>query len=754
MIQMVGLEGCRPEPLGSYLKAVGLLRAVATQADPNVTGHWDGDRFVLGSELARGDLQQFLLCRWVPTPVVSPWNKDGGIKATGLHGKAADIAASNDARLRGYQAALARAQSVLADTERLVEEAQHAGTRLDDRAQKRVLLQLLRNRLPDEAILWLDAVASIADDVRYSPLLATGGNDGRDDFSKRYMEGVLAGLALERQRPARGGPGPEERARRWLEAALFDAPASLQHAPVGMFFAGQADVPSSPIGDTSVANPWDLVLALEGTLAFASALARRAGTAQPTSTFPFMLAFGTVGNAAAATDEAGKGELWAPLWDRPAGWPEVQRLLTEGRLEWRYRQAQTPVDAVRAVVTLGVDRGVRAFSRHLIVQRRGRSHLAQAVGRIAVRERQQVTVLSDVDDWVAWLRRSGPPATLRQALGVLDRTLWDAAGRDDPGAYLRVLNAVAACDEVVGRTPSIRARVGPISSLDAARWWPVIDDGTPEVRLAAALAGARDTDGTSLRTLVWPQQRSGRGRLTWSERPVVAGFGRRGLPAVLTDVLVARSIPGDTPGTDRRNAHPADHRPGPGVRPAFPRWSLEAHLSDIAALVAAELDEDRLCQVLAALLVLEGWSRAARPERTAESSVIRDRLPSPGFALLAPFYFPLPLVLGADALELLAQPQWARMLRAGQLGRVLDEARLRWRMAGREPAPQHTAALAAGLDPHVIATALLVPLGPTAVRRLARWVTRGPDGEADATEGGGAGIAMHHDHNEEEVHDG
>ena len=55
------LAGCRPEPLGSYLKALGVLRLVCEQADSTATGHWRPDGFVLSSVLDDQALASFLL---------------------------------------------------------------------------------------------------------------------------------------------------------------------------------------------------------------------------------------------------------------------------------------------------------------------------------------------------------------------------------------------------------------------------------------------------------------------------------------------------------------------------------------------------------------------------------------------------------------------------------------------------------------------------------------------------------------------
>ncbi|MCI0347434.1 MAG: type I-U CRISPR-associated protein Csx17, partial [Chloroflexi bacterium] len=79
----VALPGCRPQPIGSYLKALGTARLVGRQADPYVTCWWEGDAFWLESTLDRDDLVAFLVERYEPTPVLSPWNSDAGFKESG-----------------------------------------------------------------------------------------------------------------------------------------------------------------------------------------------------------------------------------------------------------------------------------------------------------------------------------------------------------------------------------------------------------------------------------------------------------------------------------------------------------------------------------------------------------------------------------------------------------------------------------------------------------------------------------------------
>ena len=78
MIHVHQLDGCAPAPLAHYLKALGILRLVAEQADSGARGWWDEDRFRLATKLTREQLEAFFLHDYQPTPLVSPWNKGAG----------------------------------------------------------------------------------------------------------------------------------------------------------------------------------------------------------------------------------------------------------------------------------------------------------------------------------------------------------------------------------------------------------------------------------------------------------------------------------------------------------------------------------------------------------------------------------------------------------------------------------------------------------------------------------------------------
>jgi CRISPR-associated protein Csx17 len=72
------LEGCSTQPLASYLKALAVFRITAEQADHAAAGFWRDGAFVLETELDIEGLIDFILNRYRPTPIVSPWNAGSG----------------------------------------------------------------------------------------------------------------------------------------------------------------------------------------------------------------------------------------------------------------------------------------------------------------------------------------------------------------------------------------------------------------------------------------------------------------------------------------------------------------------------------------------------------------------------------------------------------------------------------------------------------------------------------------------------
>ncbi|MGH3945371.1 MAG: type I-G CRISPR-associated protein Cas8g1/Csx17, partial [Pseudonocardiaceae bacterium] len=554
------LPGCRTTPLGSYLTALGLLRAVTRLLDSEVTGRWERQRFVLTSRFATFDeLVDTLLARFDPEAIVSPWNAGSGFAGNGKNVTAERalqaVRQSDDPRLARIKEAVAAGDRVVA----IGRERGWGGKGDDlwDKARKRDVLGLCRNEFPDHALLWLDAAVALGqdDDPAYSRLLGTGGNFGRQDLSATYL---ARGQSVLTDRRSRG----------WLHSLLSGQESStyLRDA-VGQFDPGRAGgIQSSPLekaDDKGFVNPWAFLLTVEGALLFATAVVRRHGAEYARAALPFQVHGSTAGHPTQAPGEKVLGELWAPEWSAPARLDEVTHLLAEGRAEWNHRPAGSGLDFVRAIATLGVDRGIDAFERHLFIDRHGQNPLALPAGRIVVSRRRGVQLLAGLDSWLNRLRRAELPSQIAARLRAVDQALFTHARSGEPDLLAEVIAAVGRCHEAVARSGSVRQSVRPLvmsggaALLDELR--KAAEDDA-ELRIALAFATARDQERhLPLRALLSPVttehpahgRRAHRaeeadtpgGRSVWTGRPALAPL-RTGLAAALAEAARRRGFPG------------------------------------------------------------------------------------------------------------------------------------------------------------------------------------------------------------------
>ena len=114
----VELAGCRPQPLASYLKALGVLRLVAEQADASVLGYWSRGIFHLRTVLDQPALVEFFTARYAPTPLVAPWNGGSGFGAKDVTSSPTAVAAveaisvSSTERLHAYRRTVTAARFI------------------------------------------------------------------------------------------------------------------------------------------------------------------------------------------------------------------------------------------------------------------------------------------------------------------------------------------------------------------------------------------------------------------------------------------------------------------------------------------------------------------------------------------------------------------------------------------------------------------------------------------------------------------
>ncbi len=621
------LEGCSPEPLAHYLKALGVLRLVSEQADPLARGFWDGDTFVLRSNLDEPALLAFFADRYVPTPLISPWNGGSGFHDGDQKAGIDAIAGSTHERLASYRHAILTARRVLADLGL-------AGK--PDKDLKAQLATQLRSELADDALAWLDAALILTDDgLRFPPLLGTGGNDGRLEFANNHMQ-RLADLLL-------GPPAPE-----LLRGALLGEPTAglAKGKAVGQFLpAGVGGANASP-GFTrdSLLNPWDFVLLLEGALLFAAAVTRRLEAAAPgTMAFPFTVRASASGypSSASSDEEDTRDELWLPLWQAPAGLAELRALFAEGRAKVRLHDAQgvhsrpagTGVDFARAIAGLGVARGLDSFVRFGFHVRNGLSYLATPLGRwqVPATPGEHVELLTPLDRWLDRFRRAATakhaPASHARALRRLEAALLQLCRRSGAPEVQAVLIALGEAEAALARARGEADDLRPIPLLPSL-WLERANDNSPEFRLAAALASADLRPRlVPIRRGAWLPRGQDDGRTVWTAADLV-----RNLHALLLRADIERSqtptisnvpVPEDSHSDPHARPVPQDSRSAdarPPVRaPRDHQPRRFAALADLAAFIAGELDMDRI-EALARGLALLDWrsipTAAPRPTST------------------------------------------------------------------------------------------------------------------------------------------
>ena len=496
------LHGCAPTPLASYLKALGVLRLLSSgannvtgePADAGVRGWWEGERFHLLTTLGRDGITEFFLHGYAPSPVIAPWNGGSGFYAKDNKDGFVPLSADEVAlRFWPFSSAIRAAADTLADLRM---------TTRPEGNDKADLVALLRSRLAESALPWLDAALVLSGDrLTFPQLLGTGGNDGRLDFTNNLMRRLVsAGKATGIFEASSGEPRPHARAL--LDNALWRAPIhDLTRVAVGQFSPGSAGGPNATTGyeGNPAANSWDYVFMLEGAATFASAATRRhQSTEFARASFPFTVGVSGAGwgGVEVADETDARAEFWAPLWTRPTRSSEIEALFGEGRAVMNGRTARDGLEFARSVAALGVSRGFSEFQRYGFFKRAGKNHYAAALGRRDATPSAATKLLADLDRgrWLANVRRVArggeqpAAAAIRREMKALEDSLFDLLGPDPSGEPVAAtLIAVGRLASWLSTSPSTREAIPPPPLL-SREWLLQADDGTPEFRIAAALA--------------------------------------------------------------------------------------------------------------------------------------------------------------------------------------------------------------------------------------------------------------------------
>lgn len=796
----LSLGGCTPIPLASYLKAVGVLRllssaensATGSAADPSARGWWADECFHLLTTLDRDGLLKFFLEEYAPTPIMAPWNGGSGFyPKDNKDGFGPLSAATVASRFDGIAFGIRSASEAI------------ARSGLDARPDKETkveLVETLRSNLTDAALGWIDAALVLTGaTAKYPQLLGTGGNDGRLDFTNNFMRHLVSKKGLF---DAESG-APSKDAARLLETSLFDIPApGMAAAAVGQFAPGSAGGPNATTGfdSDSRVNPWDFVLMLEGSVAFAGAATRRHQSASGSgASFPFTVrAVGAGGGGVGVEDEQdARAEFWAPLWANPARFMEIDALLSEGRAVLNERTARDGLEFARAVASLGTSRGFSEFERYGFFMRSGKAFLATPIGRGATgKERSTgVRLMADLDAG-GWLdrvrhvaRQKEDSAAGRNAIKQLEDALFELVA--EGGSPVKFEGALVALGRVatwLALSPKGRVAVGAPPPLLSRDWMREADDGSPEFRIAAALAGigltplkfgkpreedqsasdapqpeatSADVQGTGksdetpwylshplpMAAHIAPidagryvDAQLKRVTLRWLDKPdpSVLVWGTGSLVANLNSVLERRLLEMGMRGLP--------DKPLAGA--------LTARLEDVTSFLRGDFDDARCADLLLGLI----WAKPAWLRRPPHRPVSRQFAAPFAYAALKPLLVPNASLNEAlrrtmdpaPTVRLPVPPGLIARLRTGGgdlTGKVIDDAVRaalgRARGSGLASpidralttARGGTSRFGAGLQPDRLAAALLIPIGDMALKSLLERAFPQPeDPESNRTE--------------------
>lgn len=730
----IPLTGCAPTPLAHYLKALGILRLVAEQADAQAAGCWRRDCFVLHTTLSPEALISFFVERYRPTPILSPWNGGSGFYyqeeklsqkdpvtgkkiKTGIRNQATEATKTLDAIRLSVSERFSDYRNAISTTTRILERRGWIASPKDE--AKADLFNELRAHWPDSAISWLDTLAILLPDRNsgalrpvYTSLLGSGGNEGNGDFSSNFMQRLRETLLAET---------PEDlvRSRNWLRVALFGGghPQLRKAALAGQYFPGSAGGVNSTTGfkGASSINPWDYILLIEGALLFASSSARKleGRSSDAAASSPFCVKTSGIGYSSATladqfADKSQTEELWAPLWLQPANLNELKAVFGEGRAHISHAPATTGVDFARAVVSLGVDRGICGFQRYGFFARNGDLSFATPLEKFDVHSSTGANLITDIDSWLKDLRMHGAdkkaPASVRRAWRELDSAILKLCREDSPKNFLLFFGAIGRTARSItksfrwatgkDRSPA-SARIRPLPELSREWIEKLAATESPEPRLAASLASAYCG---ALRAHLEPVERA-RGIWEWSTAPGNnVCWSEGGLETVLLDILTRRlAAPDKAPSLHLGHA------------------AYYASLDDIEAFIRGELDDDLIADLWWALSALD-WRNVPRAERP-----FSDTPPSALFSLLR-LCFPQPGEPRRGASDVPPVPAILAKARAGQSVAASTLAVRRLRASGFRPrldAIDFGAAVTART-----AAALLFPLHPEDFSRLQSSILR------------------------------
>ena len=530
--QDIALPGCAPEPMSSYLKALGILRAVE-QLDSQAKGRWEGSRFFLRTDYSEQDIVNFFLHQYSPSPACSPWNGTSGFW------KNAHIVTEV---IEAESPRFSALQSIYEAAKKFIEAS--GLKRQPEKAEKVEFIQQFQDIIAGQLINttasaqwqeWFSAVMvrreivtkkGITHKFDMPRLLGTGGNIGNADLGFCFAQALRILFDFKSGSPL---PMCEERIRASLfcelHSEILDTNGLTQFHPASDFYTEykeqkSKDYAHAGMNSTAASNPFDLVLAIEGLFLFSGVSCRRSESVESTvSHYSLAVSLNTALDPSSASDEI-RGqdieEIWLPVWKNLITAKGLREALFE---RGRNRLSQQPIfdsiDFATEVSQWGVDRTIDRFVRYGFLNRKGQANFSVCLGQFRPSEG-----LADLAAKLRFYRQSmkrfccRKEATpkLESLFNRLESSIFRLLGSD--GLAVDVLVAIGALEAYISQSGEVGKGDLPHPCRTLSSEWlakALEEDDSSEARLALSLASCQ------IRSLLFLVAPSEKGRWTWNK---------------------------------------------------------------------------------------------------------------------------------------------------------------------------------------------------------------------------------------------
>lgn len=691
------LDGCKPDGIMHALKALGVFCVIVEQKDPSARAWWNNNRFfTLDTKLSEADLIDFFCTEYKPIPLVSPWNQSSDFYKNG--GLVSKIEQSSDARLEPYRQVIRVAREVVRDVlgsvyeEMFLRDTKSKKEKVEIekkfKNKKETMILELRNKLPvphsittclrPRSILsWLDTawVGKSAGSMTPGPILLTGGNDGNFEMSVNFMETVLGHVV--------GGSTKKE--SELVRNTLFGTNSNVkfEEKNVGTYMPGAYMSPAvNSVGNAkyTFCNPWDYILAMEGIVFFAGSIYRRGE--YKFASYPFSLKLSHGGYGTAAKDdgnksnkkmnyenEKGKAEIWFPIWNSSATYDEIAYVFAEGRVQSSAKKPTTGADFAAALASFGAMRGISAFQRFGIFERKGQACHMTNIGNIHITENVgdgadlQEIRWAEVDAWLDRIRVKHDPSkkhTLPRSMNTLLRMIDDKMIRycmhKKPTHLLDVLVLIGRIERQLTMSP--RLDVCPLAGL-SADWLNKCGCDTPEFRLAAALGSIYSNDNDSfypIRYILEPVEMINT-KLVWKSKNLPISWGHGSLIQNMISVLERWCY-------------------GVGRQPTI-KSNIYARIDDVIKFIEGRVNDNMIYDLTLPLSMIKTNNNIKKLNGTCLNY---NAVPEPYICLKS--NFPPVLPLHDTGRTAVFESSIISLLKAGRQGEALDTMRRRLNISG------------------------------------------------------------------------